>query len=183
MECNLPCDRRCFVAFSSPSILCERVMRDMRAAKQEPDVMTWSTLMNAHAGKGDADACERVMRDMRAAKQEPDVMTWNTLMNADGVYAIDGDTIVLACVVRRAAADTAATNADVYSGDDIDADIDFRLTAVLLSECLNAHVMLLSCAGCERSLLELIPRSRCSAVVVVLKACADAAMSCAPPCR
>ncbi len=46
---------------------CERVMRDMRAAGQEPDWTTWSTLMNAHAGKGDAAACERVMRDMRAA--------------------------------------------------------------------------------------------------------------------
>ena len=43
---------------------------------------TWSTLMNAHAGKGDAAACERVMRDMVAAGQEPNVTTWNTLMNA-----------------------------------------------------------------------------------------------------
>ncbi len=61
---------------------CERVMRDMRAAGQEPNVLTWSTLMNAHACKGDAAASERVMRDMRAAGQEPDVTTWNTLMNA-----------------------------------------------------------------------------------------------------
>jgi pentatricopeptide repeat protein len=46
---------------------CERVMRDMQKAGLEPDVTTWSTLMNAHAGKGDAAACEQVMRDMQKA--------------------------------------------------------------------------------------------------------------------
>jgi pentatricopeptide repeat protein len=78
-------------------------MRDMRAAGQEPNVTTWSTLMNAHALKGDAAACERVMRDMRAAGQEPDVTTWNTLMNA---HAGKGDAAACERVMRdmRAAA-------------------------------------------------------------------------------
>jgi len=45
----------------------ENMMTRMKLQGLQPDVVTWSTLMNAHAGKGDAAACERVMRDMQKA--------------------------------------------------------------------------------------------------------------------
>ena len=67
---------------TSSTKMAASMMDRMLSQGCEPDVVTWSTLMNAHAGKGDAAACERVMRDMRAAGQEPDVTTWSTLMNA-----------------------------------------------------------------------------------------------------
>ena len=60
----------------------EQMISRMESQGIEPDVVTWSTLMNAHAVKGDAAACERVMRDMQKAGQEPNVTTWSTLMNA-----------------------------------------------------------------------------------------------------
>ncbi len=50
----------------------------MNAGQGQAADAPWSTLMNAHAAKGDAAACERVMRDMQKAGQEPDVTTWNT---------------------------------------------------------------------------------------------------------
>ena len=44
---------------------CERVMRDMRAAGQEPNVTTWNTLMNAHQKARSGDDVFRTFQDMR----------------------------------------------------------------------------------------------------------------------
>ena len=54
----------------------------------EPDVVTYNTVVNAHAQKGNAEGAVRVFEAMRKQGMEPNVVTYNTVVNA---YAQKGD--------------------------------------------------------------------------------------------
>jgi hypothetical protein len=62
---------------------CEDVMTRMRLDGVEPDIASWTTLMNAHVNGGEGvDKYEELMARMRIDRTDPDVTSWNTTMKA-----------------------------------------------------------------------------------------------------
>jgi pentatricopeptide repeat protein len=58
---------------------CERVMRDMRAAGQEPDVSTWNTLMHAHYNARSGEGVLRTYLEMQKSGCSCDSFTLSFL--------------------------------------------------------------------------------------------------------
>jgi pentatricopeptide repeat protein len=69
---------------------CERVMRDMQKAGQEPDVTTWSTLMNAHQKARSGFDVLRTFNEMRARRVMYDSYGLSSLFNGL-MFGINGD--------------------------------------------------------------------------------------------
>lgn len=65
-----------------------RTLGRMRAAKLEPNVVTWTALVTACGKGGRPDIGEEVMTQMRGVGCEPNVVTWTALING---YAKRGE--------------------------------------------------------------------------------------------
>merc|ERR1719453_2503767 len=54
----------------------------LQATGQQPDVVTYSTVMHAHANVGDIESAERLLQDMRSHGIEPNTITFNAMLDA-----------------------------------------------------------------------------------------------------
>jgi pentatricopeptide repeat protein len=65
---------------------------------REPDVVTWTTLVDGWMKKGDMASAQQVVERMGAAGVKPDVVTWNSLV---GGFVKKGDMASAQQVVER----------------------------------------------------------------------------------
>merc|ERR1719460_3193669 len=54
----------------------------LQATGQQADVVTYSTVMHAHASVGDIESAERLLQDMRSHGIEPNTITFNAMLDA-----------------------------------------------------------------------------------------------------
>lgn len=59
-----------------------KIFNEMKAVKCEPNICSYTALINAFAREGRCDKAEEVFEELQEAGLEPDVYAYNALMEA-----------------------------------------------------------------------------------------------------
>ena len=73
-----------------------KIFNEMKTARCEPNICSYTALINAFAREGHCDKAEEIFEQLQEAGHEPDVYTYNALMEAYR-YVLLYDLKVLSC--------------------------------------------------------------------------------------
>lgn len=66
----------------SKSFMSLKLFHEMRSQKYEPNICTYTALVNAFAREGLCEKAEEIFEQMQEAGHEPDLYAYNALMEA-----------------------------------------------------------------------------------------------------